>query len=94
MEFIQQTTEAGDFVVSDDLMLLFRAGRLVPPPFGDVSVVAIRSGFQTDERLIELTAAYDCPLVVVWRERFAWLPVLDGDGNDRVFLGEITFEPH
>ncbi len=74
VEFIQQTTEAGDFVASDDLMLLFRAGRLVPPPFGDVSVMAIRSGFQTDERLIELTAAYDCPLVVAWRERFAWLP--------------------
>jgi hypothetical protein len=74
IELLRTVTGPGDFVISDNQMLPFMAGRLSPPPLGDIALVAIRSGRQTTERLITLSRDYHVEAVATWSHRLPWLP--------------------
>ncbi|MFQ5611706.1 MAG: ArnT family glycosyltransferase, partial [Anaerolineae bacterium] len=71
--FLQEITRPTDFLISDNLMLVFLAERQTPPPLGDVAQVAINAGRQTSENLIALSEAYDVPAVASWSLRLPWL---------------------
>ncbi len=73
VDFLRQVTAPGDMIVSDDQMLVFQAGRTVPPPLADTSIVRIRIGHLPVERLAALTSEYGAEAVVSWSGRFAIL---------------------
>jgi hypothetical protein len=72
--FLQEITPSNHYVISDNLLLPFMAGRRTPPPLGDVAQVAIDSGRQTSERLMAISEAYPIASVANWALR---LPHLD-----------------
>jgi hypothetical protein len=74
IELLRTVTAPGDFVISDNQMLPFMANRLSPPPLGDIALVAIQSGRQTTEQLIDLSQAYQVEAVATWSHRLPWLP--------------------
>jgi len=62
--FIQETTPPGGFVISDNPLLTFVAGRLVPPPFTGASFKRILSGFLTDADAVESVLQYQSRAVL------------------------------
>jgi 4-amino-4-deoxy-L-arabinose transferase-like glycosyltransferase len=72
--FLQEVTAPNEFIISDDPMLVFAAGRLLPPEVTDVSLVTILSGHTSVDRLVDSTNRYDVQTVLLWRDRLAWLP--------------------
>jgi hypothetical protein len=50
---LEAYTKTTDFVVSDDQMLVFRAGRQTPPELCDTSFVRLETGYLTDEDAIQ-----------------------------------------
>jgi hypothetical protein len=71
--FLQRVTWPGDFVVSDNLLLAFMAGRQTPPTLGDVAQVAIDSGRQTSQHLIAMSQSYPVEAVADWALRLPYL---------------------
>lgn len=68
---IQQYTQPTDYVVSDQAMQVFRAGRRVPPPMCDTSHARIRSRYLTDAQAIE--DSKDARVIIFWTNRLAQL---------------------
>jgi hypothetical protein len=52
-KLIRQYTRPGDFVVSDEQIQVFLAGRWLPPQLCDTSFSRIRAGYLTDEQAIQ-----------------------------------------
>jgi len=73
IEFLQKVTWPGDYVVSDNLLLAFMAGRQTPPALGDVAQVAINSGRQTSQHLIAVSESYPVEAVADWALRLPYL---------------------
>jgi 4-amino-4-deoxy-L-arabinose transferase-like glycosyltransferase len=73
--FIQSNTRPDDFVVSDQQMQVFRAGRGMPPGLCDTSFVRIRTGYLTDDEAIRASA--DAKIVVFWTGRLNMLRKYD-----------------
>jgi hypothetical protein len=71
IELIQEHTQPLDFVVSDEQMQVFRAGRHVPPELCDTSNIRIKSGYLTDEEAIK--ASKDARVIILWTSRLARL---------------------
>lgn len=74
IRFMQEIAAPDEFILGDDPMLIFYAGRLLLPAASDTSLLTIKSGRYDLERLAALTGRYDVQTVVLWRERLAWVP--------------------
>lgn len=72
INLIRQHTEPSDFVVSDQQMQIFRAGRRSPPELCDTSYARIKSGSLTDDKTIR--ASQRAKIIVFWTNRLAHLP--------------------
>lgn len=66
--FVTAVTDPEDWVITDDPLVPFRAGRKVPPYLSDVSYVRTQTGYLTDDALIALTEVYRPQAVVIWSE--------------------------
>jgi 4-amino-4-deoxy-L-arabinose transferase-like glycosyltransferase len=62
--YVERHSAAGDLIAADDLAVADLAGRLVPPPLCDPSLVRLRSGYLSTRDLITATARYRARLVV------------------------------
>jgi hypothetical protein len=96
VEMLTRTTQPGDFVLTDSMMIAFRAGRLVPPWLSVLSRKRIETRELSDQDLIRAGLAYAPDAVLLWDDRLidfpdflAWLdrwyrpgPTF---GQDRVF---------
>ncbi len=71
--WLQKITTAHDWIISDDQMLVFGAGRHTPPSLADTSIVLIKSGYLTVEELLAQTEEYRPPVVISWSGRFLLL---------------------
>ena len=71
---LAQVTRPGDFVIADSQLLALLANRRTPPPLLDFSLVTIKSGRQSTERLVTLSETYQVAAVVPWALRMVWLP--------------------
>lgn len=74
VEILSQVTRGADFVISDSQKTALFADKLTPPPMGDIANVAIVSGKQTPETLIETSNQYHIQAVLVWTNRLSYLP--------------------
>jgi hypothetical protein len=74
MQFLQQVTAPGEFILGDDPMLIFHAERLILPAASDTSLLTIKAGRYDLERLAALSERYDVQTVALWSERLAWVP--------------------
>lgn len=61
-------------IISDEPMIVFRAGRRVPATLADTSYTRIASGFLTAEELIEAAERTRPAAIIFWRDRFTLLP--------------------
>jgi len=86
--FIEATTAPGDYVASDDAFLVFAAGRLVPPPFTEVSFKSIESGFLTTGDAIRSMLQQGSELVLFATGRLKRLP------NFQQWIRMIAAEEH
>jgi len=75
--FLKATTPPNSFVVTDDPLLAFTAGRLVPPALTGASYKKIRLGYLTAEDLVENTLHYRAQAVLFATGRLALLSAYD-----------------
>ena len=74
MSLLKQVTAPGDFVISDDPLIVLLAGRNIPPTLTGADWRRLSVGYLTAEQLIALSEEYDASALVFWRERFDDLP--------------------
>ena len=72
VRMIEERTQPADYVVSDEQMQVFRAGRQTPPQLCDTSFVRIHSGYLKDDEAIE--ASKDARMVIFRTGRLSQLP--------------------
>jgi len=73
VRLLEANTRPSDFIVSDQQMQVFRAGRRVPPELCDTSLVRIKSGYLTDQQAID--SSRHARVIVFWTRRLAQLPL-------------------
>lgn len=71
IEVLSSVTEPGDYVVTDDPMIAFRTGLLVPPNLCDPGTKRFASGSLTLADVADDIVTYRPRAVVTWNERFA-----------------------
>jgi hypothetical protein len=71
VDLIQRYTHPGDIVISDDTLSVFLTRRTVPRLVCDTARVRIRSGYLTDDQMIE--ASRDARMVLFWKHRLQCL---------------------
>jgi hypothetical protein len=74
ISLLEQTTAPGDFVISDDPVIVLLAGRKIPPMLTGADWRRLHVGHLTAEQLISLSEQYEASAIVFWRERFDSLP--------------------
>jgi hypothetical protein len=74
ISLLEQTTAPGDFVISDDPVIVLLAGRKIPPMLTGADWRRLHVGHLTAEQLISLSEQYGASAIVFWRERFDSLP--------------------
>ena len=74
ISLLMQVTAPGDFVISDDPLIVLLAGRNIPPTLTGADWRRLSVGYLTAEQLIALSEQYDASALVFWRERFDNLP--------------------
>jgi len=67
--FVEAITNPEDFVVTDELMIAFRAKRKVPPSLCVPSEKRIEAGELTSEELIKVSQEYNVRAVIFWTDR-------------------------
>jgi hypothetical protein len=70
-KLIRQHTRPEDFVVSDEQIQVFLAGRRLPPQLCDTSFSRIRAGYLTDEQAIQ--ASEGARMIIFWNGRLSQL---------------------
>jgi hypothetical protein len=70
VRLLQQVTAPNQIIVSDDQALVFEARRMALPALIDPSEVVIRSGFLTEQMVIQL-ADQQAAALVLWSDRLA-----------------------
>jgi hypothetical protein len=70
-KLIRQHTRPEDFVVSDEQIQVFLAGRRLPPQLCDTSFSRIRAGYLTDEQAIR--ASEGARMIIFWNGRLSQL---------------------
>jgi hypothetical protein len=76
-ELLQATVPPDQFVATDDPLLAFAAGRLVPPPLTEASHKQINSGFLTTGKAVESILRYRTPVVLFATGRLERLPAFE-----------------
>jgi len=66
--FVASVTDPEGWVITDEPLVPFYAGRKVPPYLSDVSYVRTQTGYLTTDDLIALTKEYRPQAIVVWSE--------------------------
>ena len=74
ISLLKQVTAPGDFVISDDPLIVLLAGRNIPPTLTGADWRRLSVGYLTAEQLIALSEEYDASALVFWKERFDDLP--------------------
>jgi len=74
--FLKETAPGG-FVAADDPLLVFVAGRMVPPPLTGAANKRIRSGGLTAGNVVEAVLRYEARSVLFATERLEQLPGLE-----------------
>ena len=74
ISLLKQVTAPGDFVISDDPLIVLLAGRNIPPTLTGADWRRLSVGYLTAEQLIALSEQYDASAFVFWKERFDSLP--------------------
>jgi 4-amino-4-deoxy-L-arabinose transferase-like glycosyltransferase len=74
ISLLEQATAPGDFVISDDPLIVLLAGRNIPPTLTGADWRRLSVGYLTAEQLIALSEQYSASALVFWRERFDSLP--------------------
>jgi 4-amino-4-deoxy-L-arabinose transferase-like glycosyltransferase len=67
-DFVAAITDPEDWVITDEPLVPFCAGRKVPPYLSDISYVRTQTGYLTTDDLITLTEDYRPQAIVVWSE--------------------------
>jgi 4-amino-4-deoxy-L-arabinose transferase-like glycosyltransferase len=67
-EFVASVTDPEGWVITDEPLVPFWAGRKVPPYLSDISYVRTQTGYLTADDLIALTEEYRPQAIVVWSE--------------------------
>jgi hypothetical protein len=105
VSLLEQVTAPGDFVISDDPVIVLLAGRKIPPMLTGADWRRLHVGHLTAEQLISLSEQYEASAIVFWRERFDSLPpyiqwvedrfeaVKIGTYSHRVYLPPDLSEP-
>jgi hypothetical protein len=105
VSLLEQVTAPGDFVISDDPVIVLLAGRKIPPMLTGADWRRLHVGHLTAEQLITLSEQYEASAIVFWRERFDSLPtyvqwvedrfeaVKIGTYSHRVYLPPDLSEP-
>jgi hypothetical protein len=77
---VREHTPPGEFVISDDQIIAFHAGRRVPPELASLSSRRVRIGSLSTDQLVEITERYQVPVVLAWEgqlkhfeDYMAWL---------------------
>ena len=94
ISLLKQVTAPGDFVISDDPLIVFLAGRNIPPTLTGADWRRLNVGYLTAEQLIALSEEYEAPALVFWRERFDDLPAYVQWAEDRFEAVEIGTLSH
>jgi hypothetical protein len=74
VEVLAQATRPGDFVLTDSMMIAFRAGRSVPPWLSVLSRKRIETQELSDEDLIRASLEYAPAAVLLWDDRLTDFP--------------------
>jgi hypothetical protein len=67
-DFVAAVTDPEDWVITDEPLVPFWAGRKVPPYLSDISYVRTQTGYLTADDLIALTEVYHPQAIVIWSE--------------------------
>ena len=67
-DFVASVTDPEGWVITDEPLVPFCAGRKVPPYLSDISYVRTQTGYLTADDLIALTEEYRPQAIVVWSE--------------------------
>ncbi|MGQ9625390.1 MAG: glycosyltransferase family 39 protein [Anaerolineae bacterium] len=94
IEFLRRYTWPEDFIISDDQMLPFLAGRDVPPPLTDTSYTRLSGGHLPLEKLKALTEKYRPIATIFWAERFAWRPGYKEWVEEKYLTGHFYDDQH
>ncbi len=74
ISLLEQVTAPGDFVISDDPLIVLLAGRNIPPTLTGADWRRLHVGYLTAEQLVALSEQYNASAIIFWRERFDSLP--------------------
>lgn len=69
--FLREIVPPDGYVMTDEPALAFVAGRMVPPPVADPSLLVLRSGYLGADAAREITLSYRPDAVALWSGRFA-----------------------
>jgi hypothetical protein len=94
ISLLKQVTALGDFVISDDPLVVLLAGRKIPPTLTGADWRRLGVGYLTAEQLIALSEQYDVSALVFWRERFDSLPTYVQWVEDRFEAVQIGTSSH
>jgi len=94
ISLLEQVTAPGDFVISDDPLIVLLADRNIPPTLTGADWRRLSVGYLTAEQLIVLSEEYDASALVFWRERFDSLPTYVQWVEDRFETVEIGTLSH
>lgn len=75
VQLIAQQTRPNDFIISDQPMLVYQAGRLIPPAVAISGGADIDAGGVTTQALLESASQYQPPLIIIsnrYRKLDAW----------------------
>ena len=67
-DFVASVTDPEGWVITDEPLVPFCAGRKVPPYLSDISYVRTQTGYLTADDLIALTEDYRPQAIVIWSE--------------------------
>jgi hypothetical protein len=71
VRFLQDVTQPGDFIVTDDPMIAFRAGRRVPPPLNVTSRKRVDTGGLRVADIVAVTQAYKPAAILLWDNKLS-----------------------
>lgn len=94
ISLLRQVTAPGDFVISDDPLIVLLAGRNIPPTLTGADWRRLSVGYLTAEQLIALSEQYDASALVFWKERFDSLPTYVEWAEDRFDAVEVGNSQH
>jgi len=67
-DFVAAVTDPESWVITDEPLVPFCAGRKVPPYLSDISYVRTQTGYLTADDLVSLTEDYRPQAIVIWSE--------------------------